>query len=133
MKPESVTNEEWEKSETKMVSMALEISVLNEKSPSNLWEKLETIYMSKSLTNRLYLKKQLLELKINKQIDVRDHINKFNKCIIQLLSIGIRIDEANQVIILLASLTKLHETVVTTLLVGKTILIVDKMSTNKKY
>ena len=89
--------------------------------------------MSKSLTNRLYLKKQLLELKINKQIDVRDHINKFNKCIIQLLSIGIRIDEANQVIILLASLTKLHETVVTTLLVGKTILIVDKMSTNKKY
>ena len=73
------------------LSMVLEISVLNEKSPSSLWEKLEKIYMSKSLTNRLYLKKQLCELKIDKQIDVRDHINKFNKCIIQLLSIGIRL------------------------------------------
>ena len=38
-------------------------------------EKLEKVYRSKSLTNRLYLKKQLYELKIDEESDVRDHIN----------------------------------------------------------
>ena len=54
---------------------------MNEKSPFKLWEKLEKVYMSKSLTNRLYMKKQLYELKMSKETDVRDHINNFTKCI----------------------------------------------------
>ena len=43
--------------------------------------------MLKSLTNRLFLKKQLYEFKMIDGTDVRDHINKFNKCITQLLSV----------------------------------------------
>ena len=52
-------DEEWEELETRVIStihlsLALEIkySVLNEKSPSDLWKKLERKknYMSKSLT-----------------------------------------------------------------------------------
>ena len=62
-------------------SLALEIkyNVLNEKYSFDLWE--EIIYMSKSLTKRSYLKKQLFELKMDEKIDVSDHINKFCKCI----------------------------------------------------
>ena len=113
------------------LSLALEIkcSVLNEKSPSHLWEKLEKIYVSKSFTNMLYLKKQLFELKIDEEMDIGDHINKFNKCVTQLLSVEVKIDKEDQVIILFASLPKSYETVVTMLLVGKTTLIVDKVST----
>ena len=47
--------------------------------------------MSKSLTNRLYLKKQFYGLKMSKGSDIRDHINQFNKCIIQLLNLEIKI------------------------------------------
>ena len=77
----------------------------------------------------LYLKKQLFELKMDEEMDIGDHINKFNKCVTQLLSVEVKIDKKDQVIILFASLPKSYETVVTMLLVGKTTLIVDKVST----
>ena len=87
-KPKSMTTDEWEELAMRVVStirlcLASEIkySVLNEKSPSVLWQKLEKIYMLKSLTNRLYLKKKLYGLKISEGSDIRDHINQFNKCI----------------------------------------------------
>ena len=56
------------KRSTIRLSLTLEIkySILNEKSPSDLWEKFEKIYMSKFLINKLYLKKQLFELKMDK-------------------------------------------------------------------
>ena len=91
--------------------------------------KLENLYTSKSLKNRLYLKKELFELKILEGSDVTGHIKKFNKCITQLLSVEIEIDEEYQAIILLASLLKSYETLVTTLLVGKQTLMVDEVTT----
>ena len=80
-----MSDEDWEELEARAVSILhlslvskLKYSVMNEKSPSKLWEKLEKVYMSKSLTNRLYMKKQLYELKMSEETDVRDHINNFN-------------------------------------------------------
>ena len=135
-KPESMAADEWEELEAKAVStirlsLAPEIkySVLNEKSPSALWAKLEKIYMSNSLTNRLYLKKQLYGLKMSEGSDVRNHINQFNKCITQLLSLEVEIEAEDQAIILLSSLPRSYETLVTTLLVGKTTLAVDEVTT----
>ena len=75
------------------------------------------------------MKKQLYELKMSEETDVRDHINNFNKCITQLLSVEVKIDEEDKAVILLASLSKSYETLVTTLLVGKTTLTVDEVST----
>ena len=84
--------------------------------------------MSNSLTNRLYLKKQLYGLKMSEGSDVRDHINQFNKYITQLLSLEVEIEAEDQAIILLSSLPRSYETLVTTLFVGKTTLKVDKVS-----
>ena len=62
-KPESMAGDKWEELEAEAVSIIRLVwlqklnSVLNENSPSTLWAKLEKIYMSNSLTNRLYLKK----------------------------------------------------------------------------
>ena len=39
------------------------------------------------------MKKQLFELKMNEGIDVGDLINKFNKCVTQLLSVKIKINK----------------------------------------
>ena len=84
--------------------------------------------MSKSLTYGLYLKKQLYELNIIEGPNIGDHINKFNKCITQSLSVEVKIDEKAKAIILLASLPKSYETLVTILLLGKTTLTADKVS-----
>ena len=113
------------------LSLTLEIkySVLNEKSPSDLWAKLEKIYMSNSLTNRLYLKKQLYGLKMSEGSDVGDHINQFNKCITQLLSLEVEIEADDQAIILLSSLQRSYDTLVSMLLVGKMTLTVNEVTT----
>ena len=130
-----MADEEWGDLEIRAIStirlsLTLEIkySVLNEKSRSDLWEKLKKIYMSKSLTNRLYLNKQLFELKMDERIDIRDQINKFNKCVTQLSSVKVKIDEEDQTIILLTFLSKSYETVVTMFLVGKPTLAMDEVS-----
>ena len=85
--------------------------------------------MLKSLTNRLYLKKQLYKLKIDEETYVRDHKNNFSKCITQLLSVDVKIDKEHKTVILLAPIPKTYETLVSTLLVGKMMLIVYDVST----
>lgn len=66
---------------------------------------------------------------MDKWMDIKDLINKFNCCIIQLLSIEIKIDKKYQTIISLAYLPKPYETVVTMLLIEKMMLIVDEVLT----
>ena len=50
---------------------------------------------------------------MNEEMNVRNHINKFNKCVTLLLSLEVKIDEEDQTIFLLASLPKSYETMVT--------------------
>ncbi|KAK2993849.1 hypothetical protein RJ640_027326, partial [Escallonia rubra] len=99
--------------------------VLTETSPTTLWQKLEKIYMSKSLSNQLYLKKDLYQLRMNDGSNLGDHISEFNRLVSQLSSIDVKLEEEDQVILLLSSLPKSYETLKTTLLIGKETLLVD--------
>ena len=54
--------------------------------------------MSKSLTNRFYLKKQLYSPKMSEGSDVRDHINQWNKFITQLLCLEVKIDAEDKIL-----------------------------------
>ena len=56
-------------------------NVLNETSLVDLQKKLENMYMSKSLTNHLFLKKELYQLKMDDGVNIRDHLNYFTKLI----------------------------------------------------
>ena len=68
-KPEDVTDAKWEEMRefaNSTIQLYLGNStlreVINEMDPAELWAKLESRYKSKSLTNRLSLKKQLYGL-----------------------------------------------------------------------
>ena len=52
--------------------------VMDDKSPVGIWLKLESRYMSKSLTNKLYLKQKLYGFKMTEGIDLSQHLNMFN-------------------------------------------------------
>lgn len=80
---------------------------------------LEKIIQSNFFTDRLYLKKQLYKLKMDKGTNARDHISKFNMRITQLLGVEIKIDEEDQMLILLTSLSKSYETLMTILSVER--------------
>lgn len=65
-KPESMTEEQWQELDEKALSaiqlcLAKEVlrEVIHEESAAALWLKLESLYMTKSLANKLRLKKSI--------------------------------------------------------------------------
>ena len=64
------------------------------------------MYMKKSLSNKLYLKKQLYGLHIKERTVVLEHLNFFNKIINELLTVDVKIDEVDKALILLSLLPK---------------------------
>jgi len=52
--------------------------VISLSSPDEIWKKLESQFMSKTLTNKLYLKQKLYGLKMQEGNDLAQHVNIFN-------------------------------------------------------
>jgi len=69
------------------------INVIDETSTTRLWLKLESLYMMKSLSNKLYLKKQLYSLCMKEDTPVLEHMNIFNKIVNDLLCLEVKLEE----------------------------------------
>ncbi|XP_073136937.1 uncharacterized protein [Henckelia pumila] len=95
-----------------------------------VWNKLEGLYLKKSLANRLYLKKSLYSIHMEDVKDLRKHVDDFNKIILELKNIEIKIEEEDQVILLLSSLPKPYEHFVDTMLYGKQTLTMDEVKSS---
>lgn len=52
--------------------------VAKETIAARLWTKLESLYMTKSLINQLYLKLGLYTLQIKEGMHIKDHLDEFN-------------------------------------------------------
>jgi hypothetical protein len=91
--------------------------IMNEKSPAAVWLKLESQYMSKSLTN----KQRLYGLKMAEGLDLSQHINLFNKVISDLKRVDVKFKDEDKVLMLLNSLlaSPTYKNLVTTLTWGK--------------
>lgn len=53
--------------------------VAKEKIVAELWAKFKKLYMIKSLTNKLYIKKMVFTLKMAEGFSLDNHIDEFNK------------------------------------------------------
>jgi len=84
--------------------------------------------MTKSLSNKLYLKKQLYGLRMNEGTTVLDYLNFFNKVISELLTVDVKIDEEDKMLILLNSCPESDEYIITTILYGKETLILEEIT-----
>lgn len=58
--------------------------VADEETASGLWLKLEALYMTKSLTNKLYLKQRLFTFRMKEGTSVSDHLDELNKILMDL-------------------------------------------------
>ena len=65
--------------------------VSKETPAARLWTKLESLYMTNSLENRLFLKKKLYSFKMQQGKSVEDHLDDFNKIVLDLENIVIKI------------------------------------------
>ena len=53
--------------------------VARERTVVDLWAKLERVYITKSLANRLYIKKRMFTLKMAEGSSLEDRIDEFNQ------------------------------------------------------
>ena len=80
-----MTDEEWKKLDWKekstirlCVSDSILLNVSGEATAKALWVKLGTLYQSKSLVNKLFLRKKLYNLRMKDGDSVTEHLNVFN-------------------------------------------------------
>ena len=86
------------------VSDSVLLNVSGEDTVKALWDKLGTLYQSKSLVNKLFLRKKLYNLRMKDGDSVTEHLNAFNTVVSQLLSVDIKISDEDKCISLLCSL-----------------------------
>lgn len=90
-KPTTRTTSDWEDLDARAPSTIrlcpadeFLFNIVEETTASGLCEKLEKLYMTKSLTNRIYLKKQLYSLRMKEGSKIAKHLNVLNTLICQL-------------------------------------------------
>ena len=124
--PGSVT--EFERKEMEMkahsalqLSISDEVlcSVIQEKTAEGLWLKLEGLYMTKSLTKRLYLLQRLYQFRMKEGTSVEDHIHELNTTIMELRNVDEIVKDEHQAVILLCSLTQAYEPFVKSMMYGR--------------
>ncbi|GJY58466.1 hypothetical protein Tco_0458358 [Tanacetum coccineum] len=127
--PNEIKDDVWKTmqkkaSSTIRLALAPEIkySVLKEKTPNDIWDKLMNIYASKSLTHILFLKMELYSLKLEEGSNLHDHINSFNQLVYQLTNVDDAIKDEEQALLMLSSLPKSYKPFMQTMLTGRTAL-----------
>jgi hypothetical protein len=89
-----MADDKWEDLDEKALS-ALQLSlspdvlreVMDAKSATGLWKKLEELYMTKSLANKLYLKERLHTIHMAEGTSIQSHLNEFNSICVNLESL----------------------------------------------
>ena len=93
--------------------------VAKERTASGLWSKLEDLYLKKSLAKRLYMKRRLYTFSMKEGVAIKDHLDEFNKLILDLENVNIDLEDEDRALILLSSLPDTFEHFVDTLLYGR--------------
>ena len=86
--------------------------------------------MSKSLTNKLYLKQKLYGLKMMEDSNVSQHLNVFNQIINDLIRVNVKFEDEGKALMLLNFLpaSPTYEKLVTTLMWGKETLDLEEIT-----
>nr|CAN70013.1 hypothetical protein VITISV_017116 [Vitis vinifera] len=111
----NLLNTMQEKEKTKLLEKAQSAIILSlgdtmlrevakAKPTAELWLKLESLYMTKSLANRLHKKIKLYTFKITPGMSIEEHFDHFNKIILDLENIDITVSNEDKAILLLTSL-----------------------------
>ncbi|GKC15501.1 retrotransposon protein, putative, ty1-copia subclass [Tanacetum coccineum] len=93
--------------------------VIGETTAAGVWSKLETLYMTKSLANKLYLKKNLYTFYMPAGRKISEHIDEFNKIVLDLSNIEVKFEDKDLALLLLTSLPASFEHFLDTLLYGR--------------
>ena len=93
--------------------------VMHETVAKNLCRKLDDKYMTKSVENRLYLKKKLFRFTYKDDTSMCNHLDAYDKILAYLRTLDVKITDEDKAPFLLNSLPEKYDHLSTTLLYGK--------------
>jgi len=112
-KHKDMSDEDWEELDLEArasIILCLERDVAflvdGEVTTAGVWLMLEANFMTKTLTNRIYLKSKLYTCKMDEGTPIREYINKFDRCISDLKDIDVKVDDEDQALLLLLFVAK---------------------------
>lgn len=124
--PDDWTEKEWDRINRKAcgtIRLCLakdqKYFVMRETNAKDLWKKLEDKFMSKSVENRLYLKKKLFHFQYRSGISMIEHLNDYNKVLTDLQNLEVDILDEDKALLLWNSLPDTYDHLITTLLYKK--------------
>ena len=104
--------------------------VSDEETAAGLWLKLEKLYMTKSLSNKLLLKRRLFGLQMKEGTKLKDHLDQLNSILLELRDIDVKMEDEDVAMILLASLPLSYENFVSSISVGKESLTLEEVKSS---
>jgi hypothetical protein len=118
----SMTDEDWEDLDARALNticlcLADEVlfNIAKETTTTGLWTKLESLYMTKNLSNIIFLKRQLYNLRMKEGTKITDHLNDFNTLICQLTNMKVKFEYEDKEVTLLCSFPESWDHLVTTM------------------
>jgi hypothetical protein len=102
-----MTRKSWigrQRAQSDCLSDSILLNVSEDATTKYLWDKLGKLYQSKSLVNKLFLRKMLYNLRMRDGDSMADNLNAFNTVVSQLVSFEIKISDEYKCISLLFSL-----------------------------
>jgi hypothetical protein len=94
-------------------------NVQNLSSAKELWERLEGLYQAKDISNRLLLKEQFHNLRMDEGTKISDHLSTLNNIVSELESIKVEIDDEDKALRLIWSLPPSYAHLKPVLMYGK--------------
>jgi hypothetical protein len=121
-RPTCMSDEDWDDLDSRALSTIFPclvdkvlFNIVGEETTTDLWSKMEILYMKKSMKNIIFLKKQLYNLQMKEGTKIVDHLNVFNTLICQLSSMEVKYKDEDKTITLLSSLLEPWDHLVTSM------------------
>nr|GEU56955.1 retrovirus-related Pol polyprotein from transposon TNT 1-94 [Tanacetum cinerariifolium] len=125
-KPTDITDAKYKLQDEKahstiLLSLLDEViyEVAEEETAHEVWKKLETIYIIKSLTKKLLLKQRLFSLRMKEVSSLKEHLDSLNSMLMDLKNVEAKIEDEDAALVLLVSLPPSFESFVSSFVFGK--------------
>jgi len=102
--------------------------VCEEKSALALWNKLESIYLDKSLSSRFYLMMRLFRMRMQEGTPIKQYIDEFNKVVLDYHNVPNSMDKDHLAILFLCSLPYSYDSIRDQILYGTDSIAMDDIT-----
>ncbi|KAL8515280.1 hypothetical protein ACS0TY_014119 [Phlomoides rotata] len=80
--------------------------VSKEKTVIDVWRKLESLYQTKSVSNKLYVKQKLLDFRMSEDRNMNEQLNTLNRYVDDLEVLDVKLEDDDKALMLLNALPK---------------------------